>query len=81
MSDLPLAELIQRPAYNPMLRGKRARHRYLDAYGRLSGEVRGSRGRLWVEVECKSGRWWWLSTNIIALGPIPVPAPGFPRGK
>lgn len=81
MTELPMAPLLREPSFNPMLIGRRARHKHLGVYGRLTGELRYDRDQLWAEVECESGRWWWVSTHIQALGPIPMPAPGFPRGK
>lgn len=65
--------------YDPRLLGKRVRHKYLDIYGRLNGEVRFSRGTMWAQAETNAGRFWWIIDNLTALGPIPVPCPQPPK--
>lgn len=76
--SLPMAPLDECNIYQPRLLGRRVRHWYLKAEGRLSGEVRQSRGTLWLEVETDDGRWWWPEASVHGLGPIPAPCP---RGR
>lgn len=70
---IPTAPLIRDRQYLAPLLGKRVRHRYLGAMGRCSGEVSYDRGALWLEVDTKAGRFWWLAGNTQEMGPIAVP--------
>lgn len=72
---LPLAPLIRERQYSPGLLGRRIKHRHLAALGRCSGEISYDRGALWLEVDTRAGRYWWLARNTRELEPIAVPAP------
>lgn len=79
VSKIPVAPPIEEPRYVPFLLGKRVRHKHLDIFGRLTGEVRHSRGTMWVEADTETAKCWWLAANLFALGPIPIPCPPPPK--
>ena len=76
---MEVATLLPAPAFSnpsrfdPMLLGKRVRHKSLDIVGRLSGDYRLERTVLWYRVETNAdGRSWWAESNVSFLGPIPM---------
>ncbi len=76
--EIPMAPLVSERVYNQQILGRRVRHRYLGAYGRLTGATRYDRGALWLEVDTRDGTYWWVARSLDELGPVPMPAP---RGR
>ncbi len=72
LHSIPTAPLVSERVYNQQILGRRVRHRYLGAYGRLTGTVRWERDALWVEAQTNDGTYWWPARNCEELGPIPM---------
>ena len=72
-TPLPAPAFPNPSRFDPMLLGKRVRHKSLGIVGRLSGDYRLERTVLWYRVETNAdGRSWWAESNVAFLGSIPM---------